>query len=92
VITAFSRKDVNNKVYVQHKIREHGHRLAALVVDAQAVICVSGRAKFMPKSVEKAFTEVIQTKLQTSQPADPDLGSKYVAKMRREGRYQQEVW
>jgi sulfite reductase alpha subunit-like flavoprotein len=33
--------------------------LAGLIVDGHAVICVSGRAKFMPKSVEKAFTEVI---------------------------------
>ena len=42
----------------------------------------------MPKSVEKAFAEIIQAKLQ----GESDSGTKYVAKMRREGRYQQEVW
>lgn len=87
MITAFSRHE-QSKVYVQHKIKEHGDKLAALIVDERAVICVSGRAKFMPKSVEKAFTEVVQAKL----GGDSEAGAKYIAQMRRDGRYQQEVW
>ena len=59
VLTAFSRQSKEGKVYVQHKIREHGNMLSELIVDGQATICVSGRAKFMPKSVEKAFTEIV---------------------------------
>jgi sulfite reductase alpha subunit-like flavoprotein len=67
--------------------------LADLIVDRNALIFVSGRAKFMPKSVEKAFAECLQTKLQANYAEEEsELGTKYVAKMRREGRYQQEVW
>jgi sulfite reductase alpha subunit-like flavoprotein len=33
--------------------------LSELIVDGEATIFVSGRAKFMPKSVEKAFTEIV---------------------------------
>ena len=64
VITAFSRVDpANGKVYVQHKIRENGQMLADLILNQQAYIYVSGRAKFMPKSVERAFKDVIASAL-----------------------------
>ena len=56
VICAFSRETPDaGKVYVQHKIRENGEDLASLILDDNAAIYVSGRAKFMPQSVEKAF-------------------------------------
>jgi len=45
--------------------------LADLIVNRQAIIFVSGRAKFMPKSVEKAFSEIVQAQLQTTHPT-PD--------------------
>ena len=61
IITAFSREnEEEGKVYVQHKIRENGPFLAELILSKDACIYVSGRAKFMPKSVEKAFAEIIK--------------------------------
>lgn len=53
VLTAFSRAG-DSKVYVQHVIKENAY-LAELIVAQNAIVYVSGRAKFMPQSVEKAF-------------------------------------
>lgn len=87
VITAFSR-DTDSKVYVQHKIREHGPELAELIFEKDALIYVSGRAKFMPNSVEKAFTEIIRT----AAGLEEDLAKQFVQQMKKDGRYQIEVW
>lgn len=94
MLTAYSRQTPDTKVYVQHKIREHGPMLADLIVNQGAKIYVSGRAQNMPKSVEKAFIEIVQTKLQTDQPQtqDAELGSKFVSTMHKDGRYFKEVW
>jgi sulfite reductase alpha subunit-like flavoprotein len=40
-------------------IKENGEYLARLIVESEAWIYVSGRAKFMPKSVDKAFESII---------------------------------
>lgn len=82
VLTAFSRAG-DSKVYVQHVIKENAH-LAELIVAQNANIYVSGRAKFMPQSVEKAFKQIILGRV-----ADAD---EYVKTMRKQRRYQQEVW
>ena len=73
VITAFSR-DQDSKQYVQHKIRENLEFLKELILEKNASIYVSGRAKFMPKSVEKAFGEVV---------GNPD----YITTMKKQRRY-----
>ncbi|CDW72589.1 nadph-dependent diflavin oxidoreductase 1 [Stylonychia lemnae] len=86
LITAFSRFQDDQKVYVQHKIRDESDYLSKLIIEKQAHIYVSGRAKNMPKSVEKAFIEIIQKHY-------PDLNAlEYVMKARKNGQYQQEVW
>jgi len=62
VITAFSRQQPDgSKQYVQHVIREQANAecLAELILNQNANIYVSGRAKLMPQSVEKAFAEII---------------------------------
>ncbi len=43
---------------MQHKIRENKGLLADLILSHNAKIYVSGRAKLMPSSVEKAFIEI----------------------------------
>ena len=73
VITAFSR-DQDSKQYVQHKIRENSEFLKELIIDKKASIYVSGRAKFMPKSVEKAFGDVV---------GNPDI----ITAMKKQRRY-----
>ena len=48
---------------MQHRIREEGEFLADLILSQGANIYVSGRARFMPKSVEKAFRDIIKNKI-----------------------------
>ncbi len=50
---------------------------------------VSGKAKNMPKSVEKAIVEVLRIGVFNG---DEEAAKKYVLEMRKSGRYQQEVW
>ena len=58
--------------------------LAKLIVEEHAVIYVSGRAKLMPNSVEKAFNYILKGLVE-----DPD---EYIKTMKKDRRYQQEVW
>ena len=91
VITAFSREDPDNgKVYVQHKIRENGQFLAELILQSQASIYVCGRAKHMPKSVEKAFVEILRNAMGGEQMEED--AKTLISKMKRSKRYQTEVW
>jgi sulfite reductase alpha subunit-like flavoprotein len=60
LITAFSRDQIDgSKQYVQHAIRREGYMLSKMIVSQGAYVFVSGRAKNMPKSVEKAIVEII---------------------------------
>ncbi|KAK1834334.1 hypothetical protein QBC39DRAFT_389420 [Podospora conica] len=49
------------KNYVQHKIREHGREIAALLTGGggKPIICVCGNAGRMPVSVREAFKDVL---------------------------------
>ena len=79
LITAFSRENpTEGKSYVQHKIRQNADFLADLIMNKNGRIYVSGRAKLMPASVEKAFIEI------TSQAL--------IEAMKKSGKYQVEVW
>jgi sulfite reductase alpha subunit-like flavoprotein len=90
VITAFSRdNDDGSKTYVQHAIRKEAAYLGQQIVGEGAHIYVSGKAKNMPKSVEKAFIDVVK---QASKDLNDEQAKAYVLEMRRNGRYQQEVW
>jgi sulfite reductase alpha subunit-like flavoprotein len=88
VLTAFSRDNPDgSKTYVQHVIREQASTLGPMIVEENAHIYVSGKAKNMPKSVEKAIVDVVKEVLK-----DEEAAKKYVQEMRKNGRYQQEVW
>jgi len=63
---------------VQHKIRENRELLSKLLVEENARIYVSGRAKFMPASVEKAFEEI--------------TSKEHIQGMKKAGLYIEEVW
>jgi sulfite reductase alpha subunit-like flavoprotein len=78
VFTAFSRAQ-ESKQYVQHIIKENSALLSDLILAQNARIYVSGRAKLMPQSVEKAFLQVLSS---ISNPAD------YLRQMKKDKRYQ----
>ena len=46
----------------------------------------------MPKSVEKAFTDAIGTKMGVSNHDQDSRARDYVVQMKKTRRYQQEVW
>lgn len=91
VMAAFSRDNADgSKQYVQHviKLEENGKYLAQLITQQNAYIYVSGRAKLMPKSVEKAFKEI----LDKWGKGIENQGQEYINQMKKQRRYQQEVW
>ena len=84
VIKAYSRV-TDSKVYVQHKIRENYQLLAQLLVDESASVFIAGQSKFMPKSVEKAFIEVLSSRTDIN----PET---YLKMMKKSVRYIAEAW
>ena len=93
VITAFSRSPSGGKTYVQHKIKENGEFLSDLIINHEAIIYVSGRAKLMPASVEKAFTEAVGKALGVKKLDEEDKRAiEFIANMKKQRRYQIEVW
>mmetsp|Transcript_9501 Transcript_9501/g.31159 ORF Transcript_9501/g.31159 Transcript_9501/m.31159 type:complete len:97 (+) Transcript_9501:23-313(+) len=87
VVAAFSR-DGAGKVYVQHKIREHGARVWELL-SRGAYFLVAGAAGAMPRDVQAALESVAWARGGfTDEPA----AREYVAGLQRQGRYQVESW
>lgn len=84
VIKAYSRL-TDGKVYVQHKIKENPKLCAQLLVDRNASVFIAGQSKFMPKSVEKAFIEVLSTR----EDINPE---QFIKLMKKTGRYIVEAW
>jgi sulfite reductase (NADPH) flavoprotein alpha-component len=84
--TAFSR-DQQDKIYVQHRMREHAKELWSWL-DAGAHVYVCGDAKRMARDVDTALTEVAGTEGGLA-PADAKA---YVARLAREHRYQRDVY
>ncbi|CAG9794683.1 unnamed protein product [Diatraea saccharalis] len=85
--TAFSR-DLDKKVYVQHKIKEQSELLWHLVKNRDAYIYISGNAKNMPDNVKEAFVEIFnEIGGLTSEQAKDMLHN-----LENTGRLQVEAW
>jgi len=83
---AFSR-DQDEKFYVQQRIRENGPEIVSWL-EGGAVIYVCGDAKQMAGDVDRALAEVIAIQSNIS-ASDANLHLKV---LRREGRYQRDVY
>ncbi|WP_430813569.1 diflavin oxidoreductase [Carboxylicivirga sp. RSCT41] len=83
---AFSR-DQEDKIYVQHRIKQHADEVYDWLQKGAAVY-VCGDRKKMAKDVEKAFVEILSNKegLSTEQAEVKLLGYK------KEGRYNEDVY
>ncbi|KAH8303004.1 hypothetical protein KR044_013183 [Drosophila immigrans] len=79
VHVAFSR-DQEQKVYVQHLIKERGSHLAKLIREQGAYIYVAGSSNNMPKAVREAFIEAL------------DNDADYLEQLIKQRRYQEETW
>jgi sulfite reductase (NADPH) flavoprotein alpha-component len=84
--TAFSR-DQLTKVYVQDRIREHAAELWAWL-KAGAYFYVCGDARRMAKDVDVALHDVVAQ----SGGMDASAAAEYVKQMKKEHRYQRDVY
>ncbi len=84
--TAFSR-DQANKIYVQDRMRENAAELWAWL-DRGASFFVCGDAKRMAKDVDTALHDIIAE--QGGMP--PDQAAAYVKQMKKDRRYQRDVY
>jgi sulfite reductase (NADPH) flavoprotein alpha-component len=83
---AFSR-DQAQKIYVQHKLREHGRELFAWL-DNGAHLYVCGDATRMAKDVHAALLEVIATHGDRS----AEDAAEYLNALQAQGRYARDVY
>ncbi|WP_326635703.1 bifunctional nitrate reductase/sulfite reductase flavoprotein subunit alpha [Streptosporangium sp. NBC_01755] len=84
--TAFSR-DQRNKIYVQDRMHEHGHRLWTWLENG-AHLYVCGDASRMAKDVDKALRDIITTHGDlTEQAADT-----YVKRLSTDKRYVRDIY
>ncbi|KAI8365913.1 NADPH-dependent cytochrome P450 oxidoreductase [Radiomyces spectabilis] len=86
LITAFSR-DSSEKVYVQHRLQEHGEEVWALL-QQNAYIYVCGDAKNMARDVNQTFVHLAQ---QYGEQMEQQA-HEFVKNLRTIGRYQEDVW
>ncbi|XP_016283590.2 NADPH-dependent diflavin oxidoreductase 1 isoform X3 [Monodelphis domestica] len=87
LVTAFSR-DQEEKIYVQHRLREHGALVWELLDQHGAYFYLAGNAKSMPASVSEALTSLFQSEGGLS---GPDAAT-YLTSLERTMRFQAETW
>ncbi|XP_066222695.1 NADPH-dependent diflavin oxidoreductase 1 isoform X1 [Saccopteryx leptura] len=87
LVTAFSREQ-EQKVYVQHRLRELGPLVWELLDHQGACFYLAGNAKYMPAGVSEALTSVFQEEGGLS---GPDAAA-YLAQLQRTLRFQTETW
>jgi sulfite reductase (NADPH) flavoprotein alpha-component len=83
---AWSR-DSEQKIYVQHRMREVGRDLWAWIAEG-AHVYVCGDAKHMAKDVERALVDVVATF--GARTADQAIA--FVSDLKKAGRYQADVY
>lgn len=86
IITAFSRY-TEHKVYVQHKLQEHGEMVWRLI-EQGAYIYVCGDAKNMARDVQHTFVQLAQSVGGNTEKQAQDL----IKRLRNTGRYLEDVW
>jgi sulfite reductase (NADPH) flavoprotein alpha-component len=83
---AFSR-DQEQKIYVQHRLREHGAEIWSWLQDG-AYVYVCGDAAHMAPDVHGALLEIIERHGGQS----PDSAAEYLQQLQRGRRYQRDVY
>lgn len=86
--TAFSRKDPDAKVYVQHKLLENAKQINHLLENEKANIYVCGDALRMARDVQKALTKIIASE----RGVDEERAAELIRGLKTQNRYQEDVW
>jgi sulfite reductase (NADPH) flavoprotein alpha-component len=84
--TAFSR-DQEHKIYVQHRIQEHGKELFELI-EQGAYFYVCGDAHRMAKDVDATLHQIVQTHGKCDEASAKD----YIKKLKSSKRYLRDVY
>ncbi|KAL2911756.1 NAPDH-dependent diflavin reductase [Polyrhizophydium stewartii] len=87
LFTAFSR-DQNHKIYVQHRIVEHGVHVWDIVGERGGTVYLSGNSKQMPADVADALKQVF---VQHGRMSHEDA-ERMLSDLERARRFQQECW
>ncbi|RLW00566.1 hypothetical protein DV515_00008958 [Chloebia gouldiae] len=94
LFTAFSRDQVSaqkrreEKVYVQHRIRENRKLVWELLSSENAHVYLAGNAKQMPAAV----AEALQSVLQLEGGLSPSEAEEHLTALERSRRFQSETW
>lgn len=83
---AFSR-DQEEKRYVQHRMKKNGKKIFKWITEG-AHFYVCGDMKKMAVDVKNAFLDIVQIEGNMSR----DDSEKFLARLRKEGRYQEDVY
>ncbi|KGQ01545.1 NADPH-cytochrome P450 reductase [Paracoccidioides lutzii Pb01] len=86
IITAFSR-ETSQKVYVQHKLREHAELVNELLLQ-KGNFYVCGDAANMAREVNVVLGQIMAEQRGLA----PEKGEELVKHMRNNGSYQEDVW
>ena len=87
LITAFSR-DGLDKVYVQHRLREHGKEVNELLQEHKAYFYVCGDAANMAREVSSTLCRIIAEQRDVAEGRAEEI----VKQMRASSQYQEDVW
>ncbi|MCJ1245479.1 NADPH-cytochrome P450 reductase [Trapelia coarctata] len=87
LITAFSREQPQ-KVYVQHRLKEHAADINALIQNDKANFYVCGDAANMAREVSAVLVQIIAEERGIS----TEKAEEVVRGMRSSGQYQEDVW
>jgi NADPH-ferrihemoprotein reductase len=87
LVTAFSREQAQ-KVYVQHRMKEHAAEINSLIQDKKANFYVCGDAAHMAREVNNVLVEIIAEQSGIS----TEKAEEVVKAMRSNGQYQEDVW
>ncbi|XP_038637546.1 NADPH-dependent diflavin oxidoreductase 1 isoform X2 [Scyliorhinus canicula] len=87
LFTAFSR-DQEDKIYVQHRIKEKGPLIWNLIQKEQAYFYIAGNAKMMPTQVTDSLKSIFQSEGGLSEAESEHL----LVELDRCGRFQTETW
>jgi sulfite reductase alpha subunit-like flavoprotein len=90
LFTAFSREGPA-KVYVQHRMREHGKLLADMVVDGGGSVFVCGDGMQMARDVHEALVEILTVHRPAEFPSR-QRAEEHLQAMAKADRYCRDVW
>ena len=87
LLTAFSRPNDGNKIYVQDRIAEHSQDLAEMLVDGDANFYICGSA-----AMARDVSRTVETTLTETQGWTDENVQSFMERQKRAKRWHQDVW